>query len=361
MAVLNNHAYSELWAGEYERAQAIADRLQRMAVAYGVELDPADFDTIGSIQIENGLFAEAERTLQHCIAVHHEGHHETADSLAVSLLALARAQRGLGATDRAQVTLAASEALCIERDLADLHVRVRREQAELCAARGEYELAYEELKRVFAAQEALRSAQREAQARTRQAMFETAEARDEAARFREQARRDPLTGLRNRRYIDEQLPGLLADPAGVVTIAVLDLDHFKRVNDTLSHEVGDEVLVAVAGILEAAVAAARPAGIVARIGGEEFLIVMPGVDRVDGVRQLEGIRKAVRSHRWAGLTGDLAITVSIGAASGHGGEASREELLAVADRNLYDAKRGGRDRVVAGPENPLARRTFRDA
>ena len=93
-------------------------------------------------------------------------------------------------------------------------VRVHQEQAELHAAREEFARAFAVHKVFFAAYNELHSLQREAQARTRQAMFETAEARQEAERFREQARRDPLTGLRNRRYVDEQLPALIED-AGV--------------------------------------------------------------------------------------------------------------------------------------------------
>ena len=88
-------------------------------------------------------------------------------------------------------------------------------------------------------------------------MFETAEAREEAEHFREQARRDPLTGLRNRRYVDEELPALIA-AGGELTVAIVDLDHFKWVNDRLSHDVGDQVLVLVAKLLETELAAIVP-------------------------------------------------------------------------------------------------------
>jgi diguanylate cyclase (GGDEF)-like protein len=362
MAVLNNYAYSEYCSGAHELAKRVVDRLQLMAATYDFELDPADFDTIGCIQIENGLFADAEHTLLACIELHAEGRHEDADALAEYLLTLARAQRGLGATDRAQVTLDASRALCVERDLGDVLVRVHQEQADLYAARGEFAQAFEQYKTFFAAYEELRSAQREAQARNRQAMFETAEARDDAERFREQARRDPLTGLHNRRYVDEQLPALVADQSNPVTIALLDLDHFKRINDQLSHDVGDKVLVIVARLLESGFGAARR-GFVARMGGEEFLVVIPGGLYADAVRQLERIGGAIRSYAWAEITGDLPVTVSIGAASTHdgGGRTDRQELLSIADRNLYSAKHAGRDRVVSGLGEHPSRREFRDA
>src|SRR5690349_9950723 len=139
-------------------------------------------------------------------------------------------------------------------------------------------------------------------------MFETAEAREEAERFREQARRDPLTGLHNRRYVDERLPGLIADAAAAgtpLTLAVLDLDHFKHVNDTLSHETGDRVLVAVAGLLEAGVPAP---GFAARMGGEEFLVVLPGLDLATAVPVLDRMRAAVGGHPWQPVTGGHRVT-----------------------------------------------------
>jgi diguanylate cyclase (GGDEF)-like protein len=360
MAVLNNFAYGEFRAGTPERAQQVANRLQAMAARYHFELDPADLDTIGSIQIENGLFAEAEQNLLGGIALYNQGHHDDADALAEYLLTLARAQRGLGATDRAQRSLDQSRALCVERGLGEVLVRVQREQAELHAARGEFAEAFAEHKAFFAAHDELHSTQREAQARTRQAMFETTEARQEADRFREQARRDPLTGLHNRRYVDEQLPVLIADPAPV-TIAILDLDHFKRVNDRLSHHVGDQVLVAVARLLEAELAAAAPAGFVARMGGEEFLLTLPGSTTGEAVPRLETIRKAVRSHAWGELTGELPVTVSIGVASTENvPDPSQSDLLSTADRNLYVAKQQGRDQVVSGVERAAGRRAYRD-
>lgn len=361
MAVLNNFAYSEFSAGAPERAQRVAERLQGMAARYHIELDPADLDTIGCIQIENGQFAQAEQTLISCIALHSQGHHDDVDALAEYLLTLARARRGLGVTDRAQDALDRSRALCTERGLGEVLVRVQQEQAELHAARGEFAEAYATYKAFFSAYEQLHSAQREAQARTRQAMFETTEARQEAERFREQARRDPLTGLHNRRYVDEQLPLLIADPVTAVTIAILDLDHFKRVNDRLSHHVGDQVLVTVSQLLESALASSMLAGFVARMGGEEFLIALPGATTAEAVAGMEAVREVIRSHPWREVIGELTVTVSIGVASTKDMiTPNQSQLLAAADRNLYAAKQRGRDQVVSGVRDNGRRRTHRD-
>jgi diguanylate cyclase (GGDEF)-like protein len=191
-------------------------------------------------------------------------------------------------------------------------------------------------------------------------MFETAEARQEAERFREQARRDPLTGLRNRRYLDEHLPAL-AEADSALTVALVDLDHFKQINDLLSHDVGDQVLIRVAAILESALAAAAPGGFAARLGGEEFVLVLPETTTARAATALESVRHAVRSFAWDSVVAGLTVTVSIGAA-GRSDEprATPAELLSIADRNLYTAKHAGRDRVVTGSPQAERIRSYRD-
>jgi diguanylate cyclase (GGDEF)-like protein len=361
MGMLNNYAYTEYAAGENGRAQEVARRLQQVADQNGFELDPAVLDTVGVIEIENGNYLAAERTLREAVRRHNEGNYEDADALAEYMLTLARAQRFLRATDRAQVSLDRSRTLCVERGLGDVLVRVHQEQAELHAARGEFAEAFAVHKIFFSAHNALHSSQREAQARTRQAMFETTEARQEAERFREQARRDPLTGLHNRRYLDEELPDLI-DAGGPLTVAIVDLDHFKRVNDQLSHDVGDQVLVLVAKLLETELAAVCPDGFVARMGGEEFLMVLPGTAADQATIQLDIVRRAVRCYDWAELTRGMPVTVSIGVAGlGDLPNPSQASLLSTADRHLYVAKHAGRDRVVATPPRGSQHRSYRDS
>jgi diguanylate cyclase (GGDEF)-like protein len=344
MAMLNNYAYTELAMGDPEHAGQVAERLRACARANGYELSAAVLDTLGAIAIENGRYDEAERIMEECLA--RDENDEDADAMAEYLLTMARAQRGRGAADRAEVSLAASRVLCAERQLGEVLVRVHQEQAELHAARGEFAEAFATHKIYVAAYESLYSTQREAQARTRQSMFETAEARQEADQFREQARRDPLTGLANRRYVDEQLPALI-DAGGELTVAIADVDHFKRINDQCSHDVGDQVLTQVAKLLETELAAVVPDGFVARLGGEEFLLVLPGTGEMTAIPWLDSIRQAVRGYGWADLTGELPVTVSIGV-SGLGDSCPpiQAALLARADEYLYVAKRAGRDQVV---------------
>nr|WP_239521199.1 GGDEF domain-containing protein [Blastococcus saxobsidens] len=186
-------------------------------------------------------------------------------------------------------------------------------------------------------------------------MYETAEARRQSRRYRELSLRDPLTGLYNRRFVDEELSRVLGDPAaaaGAVTVALLDLDHFKRINDTCSHETGDRVLRAVAQLLvetdPANADSAYAGSFVARLGGEEFLLVVVGLEPAAAVRHLEEVRRTVAAQAWAELTGDLPVTVSIGAASTDGLDSpAATDMLARADARLYTAKRQGRDRVVS--------------
>ncbi|MET8151582.1 diguanylate cyclase [Actinoplanes sp. NPDC049668] len=358
--VLNNWAYYAYISGDIAQAREVAGQMMAAADTHGVELAPSGLHTIGEIQAANGEYAEAERTTLACIARHDAGHINHADDLAFYRLTLARVRRGLGDLVQAQRYLDACRELCAERDLHELLAQVHQEQAELHAARGDHAAAFTQLKAFVAARDGLSSREREAQAQARQAMFETTEARQQAEQFREQARRDPLTGLHNRRYADEELPALVTGDPGL-TLAVVDIDHFKRVNDTLSHDTGDQVLIQVAKILDTELAAEVPHGFTARLGGEEFLLVLPATPLAAATSILNRIRHAVSAHDWHDTTGGLPVTVSIGAAAtGETTPPSQTATLAGADRNLYAAKHQGRNRVVAGTPREKLPRAYRD-
>jgi diguanylate cyclase (GGDEF)-like protein len=162
----------------------------------------------------------------------------------------------------------------------------------------------------------------------------------------EEAVRDPLTGLHNRRHLDRALDADLArrPRTGQLALLVVDIDHFKRVNDRFGHAAGDRVLTTVAGTLSAAV---RDGDTAARLGGEEFVVVLPGAGREQALARAEQVRREVAAARHL-LDGEtVGVTVSIGVAVCPAVGASRDELLGAADRALYSAKAAGRDRVLA--------------
>jgi diguanylate cyclase (GGDEF)-like protein len=144
-------------------------------------------------------------------------------------------------------------------------------------------------------------------------------------------------------------------------VAIVDLDHFKRINDQLSHDVGDRVLVQVAKLLETELAAVSPDGFVARMGGEEFLVVLPRTGVPEATHRLDDIRRAIATYGWDEVTHGLPVTVSIGVAGRADADARTQPgMLSTADRNLYAAKHGGRDRVVSGTPRVGRTRSYRD-
>ena len=169
------------------------------------------------------------------------------------------------------------------------------------------------------------------------------------AELAEEAVRDPLTGLHNRRHLDQVLAGGL-DAAGAdegLAVVTLDIDHFKAVNDRFGHAAGDTVLTAVARLLQASV---RDGDTAVRLGGEEFLVLLPGADRRQAVLRAEEMRRGVAAvvHAFGGER--IQVTVSAGVAVRPGDGSSADTLLEAADRALYVAKATGRDRVVTADD-----------
>jgi diguanylate cyclase (GGDEF)-like protein len=167
---------------------------------------------------------------------------------------------------------------------------------------------------------------------------------------RREAVLDPLTGLLNRsamlnRFEElEQLAG--HGEHASLGLLVADLDHFKEINDAHGHPAGDAVLKDVAYAMRKAL---RAFDLVYRVGGEEFVVLLPGADLERTMEVGERLREAVAACR----TGDIAVTMSVGAAAARGGGVRFLDLYGAADAALYTAKRGGRDRVCAAGSRPL--------
>lgn len=163
------------------------------------------------------------------------------------------------------------------------------------------------------------------------------------AEFR--AATDALTGLPNSRAVQDTLKRMVAQAPRTVTplaALLLDLDHFKQINDTLGHGSGDDVLAAVGAALQTTL---RDSDFAGRYGGEEFLILLPATSREEALIAAEKVRQAVASIKVASV--DRAITCSIGVAVLPDDAGDASTLVRHADRALYSAKAQGRNRVEA--------------
>lgn len=175
------------------------------------------------------------------------------------------------------------------------------------------------------------------------------------AGLREEALTDPLTGLYNRRYLWEFLRREWARArrrGQPLSVIMLDLDHFKRINDSFGHQAGDYVLVAVAGLLRNQI---RSSDIVCRYGGEEFALVLPEASYERVRQRAEEIRSAIKqlelTHQGVALG---SLTASLGIAQFPSHADGPDALVTAADAALYQAKSAGRDRAVFGPPLPGA-------
>jgi diguanylate cyclase (GGDEF)-like protein len=168
---------------------------------------------------------------------------------------------------------------------------------------------------------------------------------------------DPLTGMFNRRGFAEATSRVIEREAKAgrpVTVLIFDIDHFKSINDRFGHPAGDEILKLFSAIV---VNSLRITDLSGRIGGEEFAALLP-CSLEEGVLAAERVREAFESSGIVDESGPVDTTVSIGVAGGPAGT-ELEVLLAAADTALYQAKRGGRNRVEAAEELPLSLENWR--
>lgn len=217
----------------------------------------------------------------------------------------------------------------------------RRELARSLAAVGDHEEALEELQRVV---DHFDDFVRRHVARQATDLAERVEAEQRAAALRkrsdqlaEQVARDHLTGVASRRALDSFLDRSV-DAVAEQAVLVCDLDHFKLVNDSFGHAVGDQVLTLVGQLL---IEHTRTKDFVGRYGGEEFVLVIDG-NAATAVDAAERVRSAIETAPWSDVASDLQLTVSIGVAAG---DLPLRDLLRAADMAVYEAKDNGRNRV----------------
>ncbi|MCD2192866.1 GGDEF domain-containing protein [Actinomycetospora endophytica] len=230
--------------------------------------------------------------------------------------------------------------------------RAHEAAAEVLADRGDWRRAYQHLR---AAMALVHLGETPPVHVPEQLRREVDRLRRERAEAREQSRRDSLTATWNRRYLDERLSTLRDESPEAVCVALVDVDHFKLVNDTYGHAVGDSVLRSLVTLMRDGVDGLAPDGFCARYGGEEFALVLTGASPENAVQACEAIRARVEEHDWAATAADLRVTVSVGLgclgaeAPGEGGvEAGGVGTGALdrVDELLYVAKRTGRNAVA---------------
>ena len=159
--------------------------------------------------------------------------------------------------------------------------------------------------------------------------------------------RDALTGLHNRRYLEERLEAEISFACRhqrPVSVIIFDIDHFKQVNDRYGHQAGDQVLRQIGEILQRSV---RAEDVVARYGGEEFVVLAPGIDGDQAESLAERVRNKVRDMiiPWRG--DELLVTISAGVTTALPTDDSAcSDIVSSADEALYEAKRSGRDRII---------------
>jgi diguanylate cyclase (GGDEF)-like protein len=356
LGLLNNLAFFAWRAGDLATAAQRVEQMRSSAARHDLPLKPSMLDTAARVYTDSGRPDEAVATLRPAVDDHEASLFELGNigvlhtapyALPQCQVTLARALRSAGRYDEAERYLDAAARTPHDRILGVTLTELLEERAGLAAARGDWRAAYEQHIVFHDTSTRLHDEEQESRARLIQASYDADERRRDTVRFRELAMRDALTGLYNRRFIDEQLRSLTSRAAAARTplsAAIVDADFFKRINDECSHDVGDAVLRTMSSILSATVVAPETVG---RLGGEEFVILMPDVSAEDAAMRCEQVRYAIARHDWSPLVGAIPITVSIGVATAGNGQTSPAAILSDADRNLYAAKRSGRNRVVS--------------
>jgi diguanylate cyclase (GGDEF)-like protein len=338
----------------------------RLAVARALEQRHAFYETVARTNlvgylIELGEYAQArcEAGRAKSIAAAHN-YRNLAVNNDAQLAEVARAE------GRIDVACAMMDDQLADPSVAEdaaLKVRLHRELYEMHSGAGRFEAALRHHEELHVLMLALTRQTAGLQSRMLINSLEIEQARHEAERSRleaemqriraeeldEQANTDPLTRLPNRRALDRQLPEMMQNAlatAEPLCAVMIDMDHFKEVNDQFGHAAGDSVLATMAGILGAAT---RSTDLAVRVGGEEFLLVLGNTDLDQAVLICERLLDEIRGHPWGAVTQGLDCTASVGVALLRRGE-SVSRWLARADVALYEAKAAGRDRLqLAAP------------
>jgi diguanylate cyclase (GGDEF)-like protein len=274
--------------------------------------------------------------------------------IAMGALDLARVLRDRAQVDEALAMLAKAREAALAVNLALQVGETWSEESAVQERRGDYRAALDAHRQFHVVEMERLAADRARIEQSRGALDEIRRLRREAALLQrkaaaaeEQARHDPLTGLLNRAGFEAEARPLLARSQGeerALTMAWIDVDRFKLVNDRFGHAIGDVVLATVGRMLREE---RRAGDLAARLGGDEFAVLIRDVDREAALASFARLHEAVRAYAWETVAPGLAVTVSAGCAQWRDGE-TLDGLARRADEAMYSAKRSGRDRVGSG-------------
>lgn len=350
LSVLNNYAYTHFTHGRSGEAIRLVARLEAVSAASGIALNSTILDTVASVLLETGDLEGAEAVARAMVEPAFALAEAEVRATPEALLTLARIRHRRGHPAEALDLVLRAEEVAAARGLPEITAMATLDKSRLLAELGDHRGAYEALSLSHQTWIVVRDREAEARASSLHLLFETEQARQRSLVLEELAERDPLTGLWNRRHLDRILPGMLTDHqvAGeVLSLAIVDVDHFKQINDERNHLTGDAALSVIGDVLRPIV---PEPGFTARLGGEEFVVVMPGADLAAAYAVCEGIRLLIRSQRWDSITDGLPVTVSIGITTSNP-SATVSRILNAADVALYQAKRSGRDQVRPNAED----------
>ncbi len=318
-------------AGEYEESHRVLEETVRASQSHGYKaVELRSRHNIGEILIHQGRHDEAVAVLEETLTELARTDQETTRMRVHS--ALYRAHKAAGRFEPALHHCEAYHALELQRAALQSHAQARlmvnRIDVENALMDGERARLEAELQRLRSRE--LENEKRQLEARTAELQRDTLE--------------DQLTRLANRRRVDEDLPRIVSraiESNAPLCVAVMDLDHFKQVNDRFGHQVGDAVLRSVAQVFRVKT---RTRDLVARIGGEEFLFIFVDTSAQIARDVCERLRAAIEAHPWEQTAEGLRVTMSIGLTSVRMGD-TPAELIARADAELYEAKRAGRNQL----------------
>ncbi len=376
---LNNIGINLTNLGQLDEAQAALQQARDLFVSFDLPLQQAaTLNNLGLVQQRLGSVTEAERTLREALALAETTGYRYGEAHAA--LSLGKLCLAGNRVDEARTWLVAALQACEQHRLQPTQYECHEALSELDAKMGDYASALEHHRRFHALEREVLSADASNKVRAAQIQLQVAAAMREAELERErqqvltranqeleevnvslteanlqktmlldqleqQTYEDALTGLANRRRLDQRLAdefALALRHSRPLAVAIADLDHFKTVNDRFSHAVGDAVLRAIAKLLLSQV---RHTDLVARFGGEEFVLVLVETDAEAALRVCEKLRATVANHPWTTIHPGLTLTLSLGVCADTS-LPGYERMLAIADRNLYSAKAAGRNRVV---------------